>query len=50
MDRVQLTPQHADISGLASAYCWDYARISSAEGLERALEGGPAVIEVPLPR
>jgi 2-succinyl-5-enolpyruvyl-6-hydroxy-3-cyclohexene-1-carboxylate synthase len=50
LDRVQLTPQHADISGLASAYCWDYARISSAEGLERALEGGPAVIEVPLPR
>ena len=50
MDRVQLTPQHADIETLASAYGWAYARASNRDELDAALAGGSAIIEVPLPR
>ncbi|HLT67198.1 MAG TPA: 2-succinyl-5-enolpyruvyl-6-hydroxy-3-cyclohexene-1-carboxylic-acid synthase [Microbacterium sp.] len=50
MERVQLTPQHADIAGLAAAYGWDYVRAESDAELDAALAGGPAIIEVPLPR
>lgn len=50
MDRVQLTPQHADIGALAGAYGWDYVLATSAAELDAALAGGAGVVEVRLAR
>lgn len=51
-DRVLLTPQTASIEQLASAYGWDYRRVSTRGELDPALSTctGPTIVEVPLPR
>ncbi len=52
-DRVQFTPQEADLAALAAAYGWAYRRVENRGDLDRALTApaaGPELIEVPLPR
>jgi 2-succinyl-5-enolpyruvyl-6-hydroxy-3-cyclohexene-1-carboxylate synthase len=52
-DRVQYTPQAVDLSALATAYGWGYARAATRGELSDALAApveGPCVLEVPLPR
>ncbi|WP_156760662.1 2-succinyl-5-enolpyruvyl-6-hydroxy-3-cyclohexene-1-carboxylic-acid synthase [Microbacterium karelineae] len=52
MDRVQLTPQSADIAGLAHAYGWEHVRATTRSELDQALTAaaGATIIEVPLDR
>jgi 2-succinyl-5-enolpyruvyl-6-hydroxy-3-cyclohexene-1-carboxylate synthase len=52
-ERVMLTPQHADLAALASAYGWHYGRATTRGELDQALSApaaGPSILEVPLPR
>lgn len=52
-DRVVRTPRDIDLSALATAYGWEFARATTHGELERALSGQgavPRLIEVPLPR
>ncbi|GAA1954517.1 2-succinyl-5-enolpyruvyl-6-hydroxy-3-cyclohexene-1-carboxylic-acid synthase [Agromyces allii] len=52
-DRVQYTPQSVDLSALATAYGWGYARATTRGELSDALAApvdGPSLLEVPLPR
>ncbi|MET4156635.1 2-succinyl-5-enolpyruvyl-6-hydroxy-3-cyclohexene-1-carboxylic-acid synthase [Agromyces sp. PvR057] len=52
-DRVQFTPQAVDLSALATAYGWGYARATTRGELSDALAApvdGPTLLEVPLPR
>lgn len=52
-DRVQFTPQHADLAALAAAYGWAYTRATTRGELDEALGtrvDGPSILEVPLPR
>ncbi|MGI9824309.1 2-succinyl-5-enolpyruvyl-6-hydroxy-3-cyclohexene-1-carboxylic-acid synthase [Agromyces sp. Marseille-Q5079] len=52
-DRVQYTPQAVDLSALATAYGWGYARATTRGELSDALGApveGPCLLEVPLPR
>ena len=52
-DRVQYTPQAVDLSALATAYGWGYARATTRGELSGALGApveGPCLLEVPLPR
>lgn len=52
-DRVQFTPQHADLAALAAAYGWGYTRAATRGELDEALTGGidgPQLVEVPLER
>jgi 2-succinyl-5-enolpyruvyl-6-hydroxy-3-cyclohexene-1-carboxylate synthase len=51
-DRVMLTPQTVDLAALASAYGWEYRRVSNRGELEPALTPttGQVLIEVPLAR
>lgn len=52
-DRVQFTPQRADIAAIARAYGWEYRRATTRAELETALTDQSTervVIEVPLPR
>ncbi|MGO1546553.1 MAG: 2-succinyl-5-enolpyruvyl-6-hydroxy-3-cyclohexene-1-carboxylic-acid synthase [Microbacterium gubbeenense] len=53
MARVQLTPHTVDLSVLAAAYRWEYARATTRSELDTALlapVAGPQLIEVPLER
>ncbi|WP_345751495.1 2-succinyl-5-enolpyruvyl-6-hydroxy-3-cyclohexene-1-carboxylic-acid synthase [Microbacterium rhizophilus] len=52
MDRVQYTPQSADIAGLAAAYGWEHTRVTTRSALDQALitPGARRIIEVPLER
>ncbi|MGO3320936.1 MAG: 2-succinyl-5-enolpyruvyl-6-hydroxy-3-cyclohexene-1-carboxylic-acid synthase [Microbacterium gubbeenense] len=53
MTRVQLTPHTVDLSVLAAAYRWEYARATTRSELDTALlapVAGPQLIEVPLER
>lgn len=52
VDRVLLTPQRADLAALASAYGWEYRRVSTRGELDPALTptAEQVLIEVPLPR
>ncbi|WP_111467078.1 2-succinyl-5-enolpyruvyl-6-hydroxy-3-cyclohexene-1-carboxylic-acid synthase [Microbacterium suaedae] len=53
MDRVQLTPQSADLAQIARAYGWEHVRATTRSELDQALTAaisGPQVIEVPLDR
>lgn len=53
LDRVQLTPQAADLEQLARAYGWAHVRAATRSELDQALTAaisGPQVIEVPLGR
>jgi len=48
-----LTPQHADLQALASAYGWEYRRVENRGELARLLTepaNGVSLIEVPLAR
>lgn len=51
-DRVMLTPQQVDLEKLATAYGWEYRRVSTRGELDPALTPSPGqvLIEVPLPR
>ncbi len=51
-DRVLLTPQHAPVEALATAYGWAYLRATTRGELDQALTAAsePTIIEVPLPR
>ncbi|MFJ6678577.1 2-succinyl-5-enolpyruvyl-6-hydroxy-3-cyclohexene-1-carboxylic-acid synthase [Microbacterium sp. NPDC091382] len=52
-DRVQYTPQTARIEELATAYGWEYRRVTTRGALDQALTapvGGRQIIEVPLER
>lgn len=48
--RVMLTPQHADLAALSTAYGWEYRLADTRQRLEEALApgAGPTLIEVPL--
>jgi 2-succinyl-5-enolpyruvyl-6-hydroxy-3-cyclohexene-1-carboxylate synthase len=53
MDRVLYTPHTARIEQLATAYGWEYQRVTTRAALDQALTapvGGRQIIEVPLPR
>ncbi|WP_426321412.1 2-succinyl-5-enolpyruvyl-6-hydroxy-3-cyclohexene-1-carboxylic-acid synthase [Microbacterium sp. E-13] len=53
MDRVLYTPQAVQLEQLASAYGWEYRRVTTRSALDQALTspvGGPQLIEVPLGR
>ncbi|WP_336646344.1 2-succinyl-5-enolpyruvyl-6-hydroxy-3-cyclohexene-1-carboxylic-acid synthase [Microbacterium sp. USHLN186] len=53
LDRAFYTPQAVQLSELAAAYGWEFARISTRSALDQALTspvGGPQIIEVPLER
>lgn len=52
VDRVLLTPQTVDLAALASAYGWEYLRVSNRGELDPALSAssGRVLIEVPLAR
>jgi 2-succinyl-5-enolpyruvyl-6-hydroxy-3-cyclohexene-1-carboxylate synthase len=52
MDRVQYTPQRADVAALASAYGWEHTRVTTRSALDQALiaPGSRRIIEVPLER
>ncbi|MCR2826303.1 2-succinyl-5-enolpyruvyl-6-hydroxy-3-cyclohexene-1-carboxylate synthase, partial [Microbacterium sp. zg.Y909] len=53
MDRVLYTPQTARLEPLATAYGWEYQRVTTRAALDQALTspvGGRQLIEVPLPR
>ncbi|WP_209306739.1 2-succinyl-5-enolpyruvyl-6-hydroxy-3-cyclohexene-1-carboxylic-acid synthase [Microbacterium paludicola] len=52
MDRVQYTPQQADVAALASAYGWEHTRVTTRSALDQALiaPGSRRIIEVPLER
>lgn len=52
-DRVQYTPQTARIEELATAYGWEYRRVTTRGALDQALTspvGGRQIIDVPLER
>lgn len=52
-DRVQYTPQRADLAQLAGAYGWEYRRATTRGELDEALGTavtGPTLLEVPLER
>jgi 2-succinyl-5-enolpyruvyl-6-hydroxy-3-cyclohexene-1-carboxylate synthase len=53
MQRVLYTPQQVRLEQLATAYGWEYHRITTRSALDQALTapvGGRQLIEVPLPR
>lgn len=53
MERVLYTPQTARLEQLATAYGWEYQRVTTRAALDQALTspvGGRQLIEVPLPR
>lgn len=52
MDRVQYTPQAADLAALAAAYGWEHTRVTTRSALDQALiaPGARRIIEVPLER
>jgi 2-succinyl-5-enolpyruvyl-6-hydroxy-3-cyclohexene-1-carboxylate synthase len=52
VDRVLLTPQSVDLAALATAYGWEYRRVTTRGELDPALTPTDAqvLIEVPLPR
>ncbi|MBD7956109.1 2-succinyl-5-enolpyruvyl-6-hydroxy-3-cyclohexene-1-carboxylic-acid synthase [Microbacterium sp. Sa4CUA7] len=53
MDRVLYTPQTARLEQLATAYGWEYQRVTTRAALDQVLTspvGGRQLIEVPLPR
>jgi len=53
MDRVQYTPQAADLAALATAYGWEHRRVTTRAELDQALLApltAPRIIEVPLAR
>ncbi|MCR2783734.1 MULTISPECIES: 2-succinyl-5-enolpyruvyl-6-hydroxy-3-cyclohexene-1-carboxylic-acid synthase [unclassified Microbacterium] len=53
MDRVLYTPQTVRLEQLATAYGWEYQRVTTRAALDQALTapvGGRQIIEVPLPR
>ncbi|WP_174150270.1 thiamine pyrophosphate-binding protein [Microbacterium halophytorum] len=53
MDRVQYTPQSADLASLAAAYGWAHTRAGTEAELRDALAApphGPHLVEVPLAR
>jgi 2-succinyl-5-enolpyruvyl-6-hydroxy-3-cyclohexene-1-carboxylate synthase len=52
LDRVMLTAQRVDFAALASAYGWEYRRVSNRGELDAALSPGDeqVLIEVPLER
>ncbi|CAN5519259.1 2-succinyl-5-enolpyruvyl-6-hydroxy-3-cyclohexene-1-carboxylic-acid synthase [soil metagenome] len=52
VNRVLLTPQTVDLAALASAYGWEYRRVTTRGELDPALtpSAGRVLIEVPLPR
>jgi 2-succinyl-5-enolpyruvyl-6-hydroxy-3-cyclohexene-1-carboxylate synthase len=53
MDRVLRTPQSVRLEHLATAYGWEYRRITTRGALDQALAspvGHRQIIEVPLPR
>jgi 2-succinyl-5-enolpyruvyl-6-hydroxy-3-cyclohexene-1-carboxylate synthase len=53
MDRVLFTPHTTRLEHLASAYGWEYQRVTTRAALDQALTalaGGRQLIEVPLPR
>jgi len=52
VDRVLLTPQTVDLAALASAYGWEYRRVTTRGELDPALTPTPGrvLIEVPLSR
>jgi 2-succinyl-5-enolpyruvyl-6-hydroxy-3-cyclohexene-1-carboxylate synthase len=52
MDRVQYTPQGADIEALARAYGWEHTRVTTRSALDQALIAPDRrrIIEVPLDR
>lgn len=52
-DRVQFTPQNADLSALAAAYGWGHRRAATRGELEQALTSpvdGPGIVEIRLAR
>ncbi|AND17470.1 2-succinyl-5-enolpyruvyl-6-hydroxy-3-cyclohexene-1-carboxylic-acid synthase [Rathayibacter tritici] len=52
-DRVQFTPQNADLSALAAAYGWRHRRVAARGELEQALTSpgdGPGIVEIRLDR
>ena len=51
-DRVLLTQQQVDLEALATAYGWEYRRVTNRGELDAALtpSENPVLIEVPLPR
>ncbi|WP_203137454.1 2-succinyl-5-enolpyruvyl-6-hydroxy-3-cyclohexene-1-carboxylic-acid synthase [Microbacterium sp. JZ31] len=52
MERVQYTPQAADLAALAAAYGWEHTRVTTRSALDQALiaPGKRRIIEVPLDR
>lgn len=53
MERVQFTPHTARLEQLASAFGWEYQRVTTRVALDQVLTapaGGRQLIEVPLPR
>ncbi|MCR2792028.1 thiamine pyrophosphate-binding protein [Microbacterium sp. zg.Y625] len=53
MERVLYTPQTARLEQLATAYGWEYQRVTTRAALDQVLTapvGGRQLIEVPLPR
>ena len=53
MDRVLYTPQTVRLEQLATAYGWEYQRVTTRAALDQVLTapvGGRQLIEVPLPR
>jgi len=53
MERVLYTPQNVRLEQLATAYGWEYQRVTTRAALDQALTspvGGRQLIEVPLPR
>jgi 2-succinyl-5-enolpyruvyl-6-hydroxy-3-cyclohexene-1-carboxylate synthase len=53
MRRVMYTPQAVDVAALATAYGWDYERVTTRTALDQELtagRGGRRIIEVPLER
>ncbi len=53
MERVLYTPQTVRLEPLATAYGWEYQRVTTRAALDQALTspvGGRQIIEVPLPR
>lgn len=53
MDRVLYTPHSVRLEQLATAYGWEYTRVTTRAALDQALTapvGGRQLIEVPLPR
>ncbi|WP_309069151.1 2-succinyl-5-enolpyruvyl-6-hydroxy-3-cyclohexene-1-carboxylic-acid synthase [Microbacterium sp.] len=52
MERVQYTPQAADLAALAAAYGWEHTRVTTRSALDQALitPGARRIIEIPLDR